>query len=163
MKKLLFFVLCLLVLPNMVMATESVVVTQEHIIPRVIEQVIFTCTGAADGSITNTAFSQQVLRDIQGMYLYCVTAYPTSGGTAPDAADVFILTPGNEDLLGSDDNSTAGNGANLIHATLQKTCIPYLGLLNLNFYPVVHEVLTLQVANQDTDSADFTVVLTFVK
>jgi hypothetical protein len=97
------------------------------------------------------------------MYLYCITAYPTSGGTAPDAADVFILNAQSEDLLGSADNSTAGNGANLIHATLSRTTLPKLYLPAVNFYPVVNGILTLQVSNQATNDANYTVVLTFVK
>lgn len=141
-------------------AADSMTITRNTIVPKFVEQIIFTIKGAAPA---DTAFTQQDLRYVQGMYLYCVTAYPVSGGTAPDAADVFVLTPNNEDLLGSTDNTTAANGANLIHATLQKSTIPKLGSTGSYFYPMVHEVLTVSIANQETANADYVVVLTFVK
>lgn len=164
MKKTLALLFCLLFgLSSAAMATESVTISMNHVVPKYVEQVIFTCTASGTGTLTNTPITQQELRYISGMYLYCVSAYPTSGGTAPDAADVFILTANSEDLLGSSDNSTAGNGANLIHATLQKTTIPKLNLIDQPFYPMIDGLITLQVANQGTANANFTIVLTFVK
>lgn len=161
MKRLLAVLVLLGLLVSPAFAVESVTITTNSIVPGYIEQIIYTCTAAADGSITNTPITHQHLRKVAGMYLYCVSAYP--GTVAPDAGDVFILTANSEDLLGSSDNSTAGNGANLIHATLQKTTIPKLNLLNQPFYPLIDGLLTLQIDNQDTDSANFTIVLTFVK
>lgn len=165
MKRLFALIICIVLLvPAISFADGTVAVSTKTIIPKFIEQVVFTCVGdSGGGTIPNTAITQQVLAKISGMYLYCVTAYPTSGGTAPDAADVFILNQNSEDLLGSADNSTAGNGANLIHATLTRTTIPRLYLPGVNFYPVVYGLLTLQVANQGTNSAEFTIVLTFVR
>jgi len=165
MKKVFALIVCLAILiPSIAFSAGTVTVTRKSVIPNFIEQIIFTCTGdSSDGSIPNTSFTQQDLRHVIGMYLYAVTAYPTSGGTAPDAADVFILNAQNEDLLGSADNSTAANGANLIHASLGRTTLPRLTLPSVNFYPVVSGLLTLQVANQATHSANYTVVLTFVK
>ena len=169
MKKTLAIIFCLALVfvSSLAFAAGTVTVTRNSVVPKFVEQIIFTCVGdvagATAGSIPNTAFTQQDLRYVQGMYLYAVTAYPVSGGTAPDAADVFILTPNNEDLLGSTDNTTAGNGLNLIHASLQKTCIPKLGAVSVNFYPVVSEILTLKVLNQGTAEADWVIVLTFVK
>lgn len=165
MKKLILLIVCLSILvPSVVFSAGTVTVTRKPIVAGFIEQVVFTCTGdASDGSIPNTAITQEVLRYINGLYLYCVTAYPTSGGTAPDAADVFILNQNSEDLLGSADNSTAGNGANLVHATLTRTTLPKLYLPGVNFYPLVTGLLTLKVSNQATVDANYTVVLTFVK
>jgi len=136
-----------------------------------IKKVIFTCIGSAtDGSIPNTDTSNTITAFIKGYYLYEVTAYPTSGGTAPDAdgADVFILDANDLDLLGCEDGSTtAYQGLNLIHATLPRSCIPdkYIPRAGLHqpFYPVMTGALTLKVANQATHSADYTIVLTFVR
>lgn len=125
----------------------------------------FACTGdSSDGSIPNTAISAANLTYLTGYYLYTVAAYPTSGGTAPDAADVFILDANGEDLLGSvDAGTTANKGANLIHATLKKTTLPYSHYLSSAYYPAIINALTLKVLNQATASANYTVELTFVK
>lgn len=165
MKRLFALIVCLvLLIPAVSFAAGTVTITRASIVPKFVEQIIFTCTGdASNGSIPNTSITQQDLAKVQGMYLYCVTAYPTSGGTAPDAADVFILNQDSEDLLGSADNTTAGNGLNLIHATLSRTTLPRLYLPAVNFYPMAYGLLTLQVSNQGTASANYTVVLTFVK
>ena len=102
------------------------------------------------------------------MRLYQVEAYPTAGGTAPDAADVFILDADGMDLLGSVDGSTtAYRGLNLIHATLKYATTPdiyHLGqTAHADYHPVVTEALTLKVSNQATARADWTIVLTFIK
>jgi len=163
MKRLFALIVCLAILiPSVVFATGTVTVTRKAIVPQYIEQVIFTCVGdATDGSIPNTPITQEILRHISGMYLYCVTADP--GAVTPDAADVFILNARSEDLLGSADNTTAGNGANLLHATLTRTTLPKLYLPGVNFYPVVDGLLTLQVSNQGTVDATYVITLTFVK
>ena len=160
MKKTLAILIVLVLFSAPAWAADGMTVTRNTIVPKFVEQIVFTIKGAAPA---NTPFTQQHLRYVQGMYLYCVTAYPVSGGTAPDAADVFVLTPNNEDLLGSTDNTTAANGLNLIHATLQKTTIPKLSSTGSYFYPMVHEILTVKVSNQGTADADYVVVLTFVK
>lgn len=126
--------------------------------------VALACTGdAANGSIPNTALSSATMALIQGKYrLVSVSAYPTSGGTAPDAADVYILDAEGEDLLGSADNgTTAGKGANLIHATLKKTTLPYSYHSSAYYYPPVTSALTLKVSNQATASANYTIKLVF--
>jgi hypothetical protein len=134
-----------------------------------IKRLIFLCTGdSSNGSIPNTAMSNFNLSLIKGMRLFQVEAYPTAGGTAPDAASVFILDSDGMDLLGAIDGSTTPyNGLNLIHATLKYATAP--DLYNLGntahsaYYPVVTEALTLKVISQATASANWTVVLTFIK
>jgi hypothetical protein len=105
------------------------------------------------------------MSEISGKYyLYTVAAYPTSGGTAPDAADVFILDAKGEDLLGSADaGTTAKNGLNLIHATLKKTTFPYSTYLQQAYFPFIINNLTLKVSNQATNSANYTIELIFVR
>lgn len=128
--------------------------------------ITLTCTGdAANGSIPNTAISAANMALVQGThYLYTVSAYPTADGTAPDAADVFILDANGEDLLGSADGGTTANkGANLIHATLKQTTFPYNGTASTYYFPSVVNTLTLKVANQATASANYTIELTFVR
>lgn len=128
--------------------------------------VKFVCTGdSGNGSIPNTAISTANMAYLLGkFYLYSVTAYPTVGGTAPDAADVFILGANLEDLLGSvDGGTTANKGANLIHATLTKTTLPYSGYLSQHYFPAITGTLTLKVANQATNSANYTIDLLFAR
>ena len=122
--------------------------------------IFFYCTGdVSDGSIPNTAIATASMNEILlTHYLYTVSAYPTVGGTAPDAADVFILDARGEDLLGSTNGGTTANkGANLIHATLKKTVLPY------TFFPPVLNTLSLKVLNQATASANYTIELVFVR
>ena len=134
-----------------------------------IRQIVFTCIGSADdGSIPNTATDTTNTNFISGWVLYQVDAYPTAGGTAPDAASVFILDANDLDLLGSEDGSTTPyNGLNLIHATLPRSALPNKYIpgdgTHVNFYPVVTGALTLKVISQATVSANYTVVLTFIK
>ena len=134
-----------------------------------IRQVIFTCTGSVtDGSIPDTDTSAPHTLFITGYRLYRVDAYPTSGGTAPDAADVFILDENGLDLLGSEDGgTTAYGGLNLIHATLARTTFPdaYIPRAGVHalYQPYVTGALTLKVLNQATHSANYTIVLSFTK
>lgn len=119
--------------------------------------ISLACTGdSSTGSIPNTALSSSALALIQGThYLYMVSAYPTSGGTAPDAADVTILD-GTYDILG-------GKGVNLIHATARQDSYPYSTFISSwRYWPVVNG-LTIAVANQATASANFTIEMTFTR
>lgn len=128
--------------------------------------VKFVCTGdAANGSIPNTAIDSTLMTYLVNQYyLYTVAAYPTSGGKAPDPADVFILDANGEDLLGSTDGGTTANkGANLIHATLKKTTMPYSHYLSAAYFPAVLNTLTLKVSNQTTTSAKYTIELIFAR
>ena len=87
---------------------------------RCVKAVTFLCTGgtvAETGTIPNTDIISATMDEIKGLKLQYVTAFPTVGGTAPDAGDVFIIDADGIDLLGSADaNLTAYNGLNLIHA-----------------------------------------------
>ena len=126
-----------------------------------------TCVGdAADGSIPDTAFNSD--KEANGWYLYSVKAFPTAGGTAPDAASVFILDADSLDLLGSEDNgTTAWAGLNLIHETLARKCLPNLNDIktaaHVSFYPIITSELTLRVVDQATVSADYTIKCTFIR
>ena len=128
-------------------------------------QVLFYCKGSVDdGAIPNTALFTEYAAAVKGLYLYTVSAYPTAGGTAPDAADVFILDASGQDILGSVDASTTANkGLNLIHATLKKTTFPYSNYLSMFYFPAVTGALTLKVSNQATVSASYTIELIFVR
>ena len=54
--------------------------------------VTIVCTGdSSNGSIPSTALNADTMEAIAGKYLYTISAYPTAGGTPPDAADVFIM------------------------------------------------------------------------
>ncbi len=123
----------------------------------IIRKIRFLCTGdATNGAIPDTVFNSDGI--ITGWYIYCVSAYPLAGGKAPDAASVFILDANGEDLLGSPDGgTTAANGLNLIHATLKKTCLPYVAHTGANFYFPITGALTLRVSGQATVSANWVI------
>ncbi len=137
----------------------------ESMYPPAMNVLKFVCTGdSANGSIPNTAITAATANSLFGTYLYTVSAYPTAAGTAPDAADVFILDANGEDLLGSvDGGTTAKNGLNLIHATLKKTTFPYSTYLQQAYFPSITNILTLKVSNQATNSANYTIELLFVR
>lgn len=158
MKKFMFFiaVLLLLVMSATAYAAGSVTVsgswqdrfgTQMYVVK-------FVCTGdAANGSTPTTAIPDYIMSEIKGMYLFIVSAYPTSGGTAPDAADVTILD-GTFDVLG-------GKGVNLIHATARQDVYPYSTFMsNWRYWPISND-LSMAVANQATAEANFTLELVY--
>lgn len=150
-------ILFILLVPVMVFAAAPGSVVQTNVASYVGGTTIirFVCTASADdGTIPNTALSTANMAMIIGTrFLYNVTAYPTSGGTAPDAADVQILMNG-MDLLG-------GKGVNLIHATATQDTAPYSSFMADYRYPRVTGTLTLAVANQATHSANYTIELVF--
>lgn len=156
MKKLLLIaaVLAVLIMPSMAQAVGSCTQT-----PTLYDwgdiDVKFVCTGdSANGSIpTQTIATATMDKMIGRLYLYKVIAYPTSGGTAPDAADITVKMNG-EDLLG-------GKGANLIHATATQRTAPYSAFMTTYDYASVTNTITVSVANQGTKSANYTIVLEF--
>ena len=94
--------------------------------------VKFLCTGdSSTGSIPDTAIAAATMTLLKqsSHFLYLVTAYPTSGGPAPDAADVSVLMNGT-DLLGA-------KGVNLISATMKVVIVnkklPKEIRINFNF------------------------------
>lgn len=119
--------------------------------------VTLTCTGdSSDGSVPDTVIGDTAMARIKGKaYLYSVTAFPTSGGTAPDAADVTAKMS-NEDLLG-------GKGTGIIHATATQSTYPYSEFMTGYWKPVVIDSITVSVANQATASANYTINLFFQK
>jgi hypothetical protein len=173
MKKLTLIILALVVLLPVfcwaAAAPGTVTQTTSNIPEAGIRQVIFTCIGSVDdGAIPVTTTSTSVTSFIKGYKLVRVDAYPTSGGTAPDEADVFILDANGIDLLGCVDGSTTPYaGAKLIHATLPKSALPDIYVLgkttHYNYEPFITGSLRLKVINQATNSADYTIVLTFTK
>jgi hypothetical protein len=119
--------------------------------------VTLVCTGdSSSGSIPAINIAASYMAVVEGThYLYLVNAYPTADGTAPDAADVSVTMAG-EDLLG-------GKGANLIHATAKQGTIPYSTFMTNYRYPIITGQLAVAVANQATESANYTVELIFVR
>lgn len=115
------------------------------------------CTGdSTNGSLPTQTVSDANMAEIQGShFLYQVVAYPTSGGTAPDAADITVLQ-NTQDLLG-------GKGTNLIHATNTLNSHPYNSTMTAYYYPAIINTITVAVANQSTNSANWTMELVFVK
>ena len=176
MKKILIIILLFLVtFPAISEGAGSVVqgsivnVGQENRDSNPARTITFLCTGdSGDGTVPDTVITVANFEKVKGWYLYEVEAYPTNGGTAPDAADVFILDANTIDLLGSEDGgTTAYAGLNLIHATIPKACIPNMYITgqtaHVNYYPMIKNLITLKVVNQGTVSANWTIVLTFVR
>ena len=115
------------------------------------------CTGSTvDGSlpaaqgIISTANMALI---IDKYFLYDVVAYPTSGGTAPDAADVTVSMNG-QDLLGA-------KGVGLIHATATYDTFPYSVFMSSYRFPAITNTLTVGVANEATISCNYTIELIF--
>jgi len=126
----------------------------------------YTITTAADGSITATTFTDSAYQILRGKYFIQVTAFPTVGGTAPDAADLVMHDEQGNALLGSvDGGTTAYAGLNLIHATLTKSCLPSMYLTgqdaHINYYWPVTSKFTFDIINQATDSANITLRFIF--
>lgn len=158
-KTIIAIILALLFVAPNLYAAGSCTQTTDTTIDGFIVQTLACAGDSSNGSIPNTVITMPAI----GKYrLVSVSAYPTAGGTAPDAADVYILDADGEDLLGSADNgTTAGKGANLIHATLKKTTLPYSYHSSAYYYPPVTSALTLKVLNQATASANYTIKLVF--
>ena len=127
--------------------------TPEQLDPQMAERYL-KLTGLRD-TIIKSDNMKLLLSGSFPYYLYWVVSYPTTGGTAPDAADVSILMNG-EDLLG-------GKGVNLIHATATQDTFPYSSFMSSYRFPPVSGPLTLRVANQATASASYTIDLYFVR
>lgn len=134
-----------------------------------IRTITFLCTHGeanAAGNIPNTELTARNFEKVKGWCFRGVEAYPTSGGTAPDAASVLVYDAQGMDLLGSEDGGTTPYaGLNLIHATLKRRTFPSVHLpragLHVNYMPVVTSTLTLDVNDQDTAGADYTIVFIF--
>lgn len=134
-------------------------------------ELTFICTGdASNGTIPNTDTADKGTNGnvingiIRGLKLVEVSAFPTSGGTAPDAANVLVYDSDGLDLLGSEDGGTTSYaGLTLIHATLKRRTVPNAYLpragVHANYNPTITGVLTLDVDAQATASANWTIVL----
>lgn len=126
------------------------------------------CVGdEGDGTVADVTTSSAETGFILGWYLISVEAFPTVGGTAPDAADVMVKTASGLDMLGSEDGATAYAGLTLVHATLPRMCLPNLYLPrageHLNYYYPITGAITISTSNQGTVDAEWTIVLTFAR
>ncbi len=110
---------------------------------------------AADGSVPAVTLPDAIMADLKGYYLYSVRAYPVSGGTAPDPANVAVNNP-RKDLLGA-------LGVGLVPASGENEMLPYNAFTEKDFYPAIVDPLTIEVTGQGTPSADFTVDLIAVR
>jgi hypothetical protein len=157
MKKIFLAILLLIAFSTQVFATAGSCTESVNSRIEGVVVVKFVCTGdSSNGTLPTQTFSSTAMAAIQWTnYLYTVSAYPTSGGTAPDAADITVLQNG-EDLLG-------GKGVNLLHATATYTTFPYSTFMSMYRYPLILNTLTWTLANQATNSANFTVELVFVR
>uniref|UniRef100_A0A6M3XQT5 Uncharacterized protein n=1 Tax=viral metagenome TaxID=1070528 RepID=A0A6M3XQT5_9ZZZZ len=123
-------------------------------------EITYAITAHTDGSVTDISTNTDTIKDgrtytqlIRGKSLKIVEAFPTVGGTAPDAADVTVKDSDGLDMLN-------GNGVNLIHATNTQSTYPMIDSVPA-IYPI-RGALTISIANQATASANFTIRLTFV-
>lgn len=156
MRKLLTIILAVMLMASTSWAAGSCTQTLSDTANPIMKSLKFVCTGdAADGSIPNTDINAANMAAIEGFYVYSVSAYPTPGGTPPDAADVTILQ-GTFDILG-------GKGVSLIHATARYDVFPYSTFMSSWRYWPITTTLTLAVANQATHSANYTIELIFVR
>lgn len=146
----------LFLLPSLSMATAGSCTQTLTRISSDVYKLSLVCTGdSTDGSLPTVTLHSYYTTTLLGYYLYQVVAYPTSGGTAPDAADVTVNMAG-QDLLG-------GKGVNLIHATATYDTLPYSTFMSSYRFPAIISTLTVGVANQATLSANFTIDLIFAR
>lgn len=110
---------------------------------------------AADGSVPAVTLPAAVMADLKGYYLYTVRAYPVSGGTAPDAANVAVKNA-RKDYLG-------GQGVGLIPVSGENEVLPHNTFNGKDFYPAIVDSLIIEVTGQDTPEADFIVELIAVR
>jgi hypothetical protein len=163
MKKFIFTLAIMLMASNLYAAMTCVETVATYTGGAVWVQLV--CTGAtADNGSDDVSLSSDAMALIAGKYyLYGVFARPTAGGTAPDAANVFILdkTTG-EDYLGSADaGTTANKGANLVHATLPKSTAPYSYQMSSWWYFPIKADIKVRVTAQATVGGNFTIDLNF--
>lgn len=173
MKRLIIIIsLLLLAFPTGALADGSVIqgeilnVGEDRLNSNPLRTITFTCTGdSVDGSVPDTIMTIRNFEKVKGWCFRGVETYPISGGTAPDAASIFVFDDGDMDLLGSEDGTTPYAGLNLIHATLKRACFGNLYLpragLHTNYFTPVKGLLTLKVIDQATASADYAIVLIF--
>ena len=120
----------------------------------------YAITAHTDGTVTDITTNTDKLPDgvsaltsiIKGKYLRMVEAFPTAGGTAPDAADVTVKDADGLDLLND-------GGAELIHATAKQAVYPLMNDVSAKM--LVTGALTIGIANQETNGANFTIRLYF--
>lgn len=150
-------IVAILIIPSMVLATAGSCTKTSNKISDGFYTITLTCTAdSADASLPTQPVTN--LSEIAGagaVYLYQVKAWPTKGGTAPDAADVTVNMDG-QDLLG-------GKGVNLIHATATYDILPYSTFMSAYRFPAITSHVSVGVANQANNSANYTIELVFVK
>ncbi len=115
-----------------------------------IYEVTYNIQTASDGSIP-----AMLLPDNKGKYLLQVDAFATPGGTAPDAADLVVY----------DENGVyyiVGNGVNLIHPTIPKSCVPDMNSV-INHYWPIRGALYYDILNQATPNANITLDFVFTE
>jgi hypothetical protein len=106
-----------------------------------------------DGSVQAVTL-EAGFRRLFGWWLARARSWPTSGGTAPDAANVTVKDENGYDLF-------EGSGAGLIHATDPKAIPPLLN--GAPALQAVHSDLVIAVAEQATNGAEFTLAFDFIK
>lgn len=168
MKKLFISILILLIFPVMAFGTIGTVTQTPKIINSHTRTLTFVCIGGTagqTGEIDNTDTNTANTAFIYGWKLTEVQAFRTASGTQPDAASVLVYDESGMDLLGSIDGVTAYQGLNLIHESLKKSCTPdqYLTRAGAHrlYYPIITGIITLDVDDQITASADWTIVMIF--
>jgi hypothetical protein len=114
-----------------------------------IYELTINVTTDSNGSIPATLLSEK----LKGKHLLQVDAYPTPGGTAPDPADLVLYDENGVYYL-------AGNGVNLIHPTIPKSCIPDMNSTVNRYWPVRGN-LYFDILNQTTSNANITLDFVF--
>lgn len=119
--------------------------------------VTLTCTGdATDGTVPNITIPAPIMERLMfKYYLYHVWAFPTADGVTPTSAAVTVQMRG-VDLLG-------GQGTTLINNLVVQDTFPYSVYMSSYFFPIVADTLIVGVSGQNTNSANFTIILEFVR
>lgn len=160
MKRIIGFgLIALLVLTggNKAFAAESITQAFEDFGPGTYpatKTVTFTCTAAADGSVTATAIDPSVMRSLKrgGYCLFSIESYP--GSTAPkDDSDIVLNNSQSFDICG-------GAGTDLLDAATDRRALVKINS-SVVLVPITDD-LSFDATGNDVDSATFEVVFTFV-
>jgi hypothetical protein len=123
-------------------------------------KVKYDITAHTDGTVTDISTDTDKIADgrtvtelIKGRNFKMIESLPTSGGTAPAAANVTVKNANGLDLLN-------GNGTSLIHATAAQAAYPMIDGQPATI--PVPGALTIGVSTMTNNGSDETLILTFV-
>ena len=135
--------------------------------------VTIKCVGAPSDTSSDTLLWQgRSLTDIiKGKYFYQVCAAPLAVDPPDDSTNLLIYLKLNRDekvdILGSEDNSTAYHGLNIIDSTTPECAVGNMYIKrageHVNHFWKIDNTITIDIDNQTDTTAEYTLTLYFVR